>query len=170
MIMKVGQLRFQRRRRGRQLCEIIAAGLWLRDAVSHCSETPASRTKYMIALYRRQRGVGAYRRRGRNLQFPDRQLQRSDRRDRVGCSKLQFCPWISTKWGIFGPVLCIFGRKLSDRTKIFRLAEIYGGWGLVPPPAMQGRHWLKSCDPQPISIVYCLPPRQRSLYTSNCRW
>jgi len=38
--------------------------------------------------------------------------------EEICCSQFQLCPYVSPKWRIYRPKLCIFGRKLSDKTKV----------------------------------------------------
>ena len=68
---------------------------------------------------------------GRKLQFTDRQLQISDRRDYTR-SKFQFLPLHSAEMEIFGPEFCVLGRNLSDRLKFRGKGR---GITVCPPPS-----------------------------------
>jgi len=88
---------------------------------------------------------------GKQLQFSNRHLHISDRGNYV-CSKVNFCPYIPPKWGIFGYNFGIFGRtflykiKFSDRLK-FRVQP-------CPSPAtMPLDLWISHLGPVLGSLV-----------------
>jgi len=62
---------------------------------------------------------------GKKSQFSEnKQTANSDKRD-YGCSKVQSCPTIFPKLGIFSSKFCIFGRQFSNRLKFMAVANCH---------------------------------------------
>jgi len=113
-------------------------------------------------------------RRGKKLQFSDRQLQISDR-GVYGCLKFQFCPYkikkkIAQKVG-HQHKCCMFGRKLSENKKVFQQffdSPKFRGGGNCPfgpspsatTPLLLWHQWVKlipfSSKPSDIGARWCV--------------